>query len=214
MRHYNIPTQQSRRTVDCFPLTRPSPNVAASVDIRDRLERKLLQMSAILLFVGSAGWCRPVLGELRSLILVSPAAASIHHAVLVTPHFAIDAADLSAGKFWEPNGFKRFLDEQTSPFCHYERVAPNEAAGCFRGVRTVRSSSWQGSVGGGSEAPSGRGRKSKLEAEHPGGHVPIKAKFAEFFGKSLTRHSERVWRPSLLEELLIAVATEPTSSPR
>jgi hypothetical protein len=24
-----IPTQQSRRTVDCFPLTRPSPNVAA-----------------------------------------------------------------------------------------------------------------------------------------------------------------------------------------
>src|SRR5580692_10758215 len=57
------------------------------------------------------------------------------------------------------------------PSVDYERVAPNEAAGSFRGVRTVRSSSWQGSVGGGSEAPSGRGRKSKLEAEHPGGHV-------------------------------------------
>ena len=87
------------------------------------------------------------------------------------------------------------------PSVDYERVAPNEAAGSFRGVRTVRSSSWQGSVGGGSEAPSGRGRKSKLEAEHPGGHVPIKAKFAEFFGKSITRHSERVWRPSLLRRI-------------
>ena len=48
------------------------------IDIRDRLERKLLRMSAILLFVGSVGWCWPVLSELRSLILVSPAAASIH----------------------------------------------------------------------------------------------------------------------------------------
>ena len=44
-------------------------------DIRDGLERKLLRMSVILLFVGSLGWCWPVLSELRSLILVSPAAA-------------------------------------------------------------------------------------------------------------------------------------------
>jgi hypothetical protein len=27
------------------------------------------------------------------------------------PQFAINAADSSAGKFWEPNGFRRFLDE-------------------------------------------------------------------------------------------------------
>jgi hypothetical protein len=33
------------------------------------------------------------------------------NAVLVAPQFAINAADSSAGKFWEPNGFKRFLDE-------------------------------------------------------------------------------------------------------
>ena len=33
------------------------------------------------------------------------------NAVLVAPQFAVNAADLSAGKFWEPNGFKRFLDE-------------------------------------------------------------------------------------------------------
>jgi hypothetical protein len=48
------------------------------IDIRDRLERKLLRMSTILLFVGSVGWCWPVLSELRSLISVSPAVASIH----------------------------------------------------------------------------------------------------------------------------------------
>ncbi len=37
--------------------------------------------------------------------------ASGANVVLVAPQFAFDAADLSAGKFWEPNGFKRFLDE-------------------------------------------------------------------------------------------------------
>jgi hypothetical protein len=37
--------------------------------------------------------------------------ASGANAVLVAPQFAFDAADSSAGKFWEPNGFKRFLDE-------------------------------------------------------------------------------------------------------
>src|SRR3984957_10559049 len=29
----------------------------------------------------------------------------------VAPQLAVNAADSSAGKFWEPNGFKRFLDE-------------------------------------------------------------------------------------------------------
>ncbi len=33
------------------------------------------------------------------------------NAVLVAPQFAVDAADSSAGKFWEPDGFKHFLDE-------------------------------------------------------------------------------------------------------
>ena len=33
------------------------------------------------------------------------------NAVLVAPQFAINAANSSAGKFWEPNGFRRFLDE-------------------------------------------------------------------------------------------------------
>ena len=37
------------------------------INIRDGLERKLLRMSVILMFVGSLGWCWPVLNELRSI---------------------------------------------------------------------------------------------------------------------------------------------------
>lgn len=33
------------------------------------------------------------------------------NAVLVAPQFAVDALDSSAGKFWEPGSFARFLDE-------------------------------------------------------------------------------------------------------
>jgi hypothetical protein len=33
------------------------------------------------------------------------------NAVLLAPQFAVNAADSSAGKFWQPGGFKRFIDE-------------------------------------------------------------------------------------------------------
>ena len=33
------------------------------------------------------------------------------NAVLLAPQLAVNAADSSAGKFWQPGGFKRFLDE-------------------------------------------------------------------------------------------------------
>src|SRR6476659_1678998 len=36
------------------------------------------------------------------------------NAVLLAPQLAVDAADSSAGKFWQPNGFKRFMDESAS----------------------------------------------------------------------------------------------------
>jgi hypothetical protein len=36
------------------------------------------------------------------------------NAVLLAPQLAVDAADSSAGKFWQPGGFKRFMDESTS----------------------------------------------------------------------------------------------------
>lgn len=36
------------------------------------------------------------------------------NAVLLAPQLAVDAADSSAGKFWQPNGFKRFMEESTA----------------------------------------------------------------------------------------------------
>ena len=35
------------------------------------------------------------------------------NAVLLAPQLAVDAADSSAGKFWQPGGFKRFMAEST-----------------------------------------------------------------------------------------------------
>jgi hypothetical protein len=43
--------------------------------------------------------------------LPAQVSASGANAVLVAPQFAVNAADSSAGKFWEPGGFKRFVDE-------------------------------------------------------------------------------------------------------
>ena len=33
------------------------------------------------------------------------------NAVLLAPQLAVDAANSSAGKFWQPGGLKRFIDE-------------------------------------------------------------------------------------------------------
>jgi hypothetical protein len=38
------------------------------------------------------------------------------NAVLLAPQFAVDARDSSAGKFWQPGGFARFLDEANGHF--------------------------------------------------------------------------------------------------
>lgn len=48
------------------------------------------------------------------------------NAVLLAPQMAVDAADSSAGKFWQPNGFKRFMEESAS---HLARLYgdPNSA---------------------------------------------------------------------------------------
>jgi hypothetical protein len=36
------------------------------------------------------------------------------NAVLLAPQMAVDAADSSAGKFWQPGGFKRFMEESVT----------------------------------------------------------------------------------------------------
>jgi hypothetical protein len=59
-------------------LLQPSKKPTNPIGIRYGFERRLFRVSTIVLFVGSVGCCLPVLSELRSLISVSPAAASIH----------------------------------------------------------------------------------------------------------------------------------------
>jgi hypothetical protein len=48
------------------------------------------------------------------------------NAVLLAPQMAVDAADSSAGKFWQPNGLKRFMEESAT---HLARLYgdPNSA---------------------------------------------------------------------------------------
>ena len=48
------------------------------------------------------------------------------NAILLAPQMAVDAADSSAGKFWQPGGFKRFMAESAD---HLARVTgdPNSA---------------------------------------------------------------------------------------
>jgi hypothetical protein len=41
------------------------------------------------------------------------------NAILLAPQMAVDAADSSAGKFWQPGGFKRFIEESAN---HLARV--------------------------------------------------------------------------------------------
>jgi hypothetical protein len=40
------------------------------------------------------------------------------NAVLLAPQLAVDAFDSSAGKFWQPGGFKRFMDESAGQLAH------------------------------------------------------------------------------------------------
>src|SRR6516165_11253812 len=48
------------------------------------------------------------------------------NAVLLAPQMAVDAADSSAGKFWQPGGLKRFMAESAE---HLARLSgdPNNA---------------------------------------------------------------------------------------
>jgi len=41
------------------------------------------------------------------------------NAVLLAPQLAVDAADSSAGKFWQPDGFKRFMAESAEQFAKF-----------------------------------------------------------------------------------------------
>ena len=66
---------------------------------------------------------RDVVGRQR---VVAQMTASGLDAALVVPQFAVDALDSSAGHFWDPGGFARFLDEaagQLAAFSGQDRDA-------------------------------------------------------------------------------------------
>jgi len=46
------------------------------------------------------------------------------NAVLLAPQMAVDAADSSAGKFWQPGGFKRFMDESVGNLASSMAIPP------------------------------------------------------------------------------------------
>ena len=57
------------------------------------------------------------------------------NAVLLAPQLAVNAADSSAGKFWQPGGFKRFMDESAS---HLARLTGDpESAQAFANMPVV-----------------------------------------------------------------------------
>jgi hypothetical protein len=57
------------------------------------------------------------------------------NAVLLAPQLAVDAADSSAGKFWQPGGFKRFMDESVG---HLARLYGDpKSAGAFANMPIV-----------------------------------------------------------------------------
>ena len=43
------------------------------------------------------------------------------NAILLAPQMAVDAADSSAGKFWQPGGFKRFIEESANHLARAHR---------------------------------------------------------------------------------------------
>jgi hypothetical protein len=63
--------------------------------------------------------------------------ASGINAVLVAPQFAVDAVDSSAGKFWEPGGFGRFLDEAANRLARLHGDRDPELAAKFAAMPIV-----------------------------------------------------------------------------
>lgn len=67
---------------------------------------------------------------LRRQRVAAQVAASGLDAALVAPQFAVDALDSSAGHFWDPGGFARFMDEAAA---HLGAMSGRPAAAFARG---------------------------------------------------------------------------------
>ena len=119
------------------------------------------------------------------------------NAILLAPQMAVDAADSSAGKFWQPGGFKRFMEESAS---HLARLTgdPNRAR-AFANMPIVivgysggfLPTAWSLEVGGVSERVRGVVLLDAVYGEMDKFASWIESHRSGFFVSAYTRHTAR-----------------------
>jgi len=138
------------------------------------------------------------------------------NAVLLAPQMAVDAADSSAGKFWQPGGFKRFMAESAE---HLARVTgdPNSAR-AFANMPIVivgysggfLPTAWSLEVGGISDRVRGVVLLDAVYGELDKFASWIDGHRSGFFVSAYTRHTARRDRElmSMLRQKGISVAED------
>ncbi|MBP0114060.1 alpha/beta hydrolase [Bradyrhizobium vignae] len=138
------------------------------------------------------------------------------NAVLLAPQMAVDAADSSAGKFWQPGGFKRFMAESAD---HLARLTgdPNSAR-AFANMPIVivgysggfLPTAWSLEVGGISDRVRGVVLLDAVYGEMDKFASWIESHRSGFFVSSYTRYTARRDRElmSMLRQKGISVAED------
>lgn len=138
------------------------------------------------------------------------------NAVLLAPQMAVDAADSSAGKFWQPGGFKRFMAESAE---HLARITgdPNGAR-AFANMPIVivgysggfLPTAWSLQVGGISDRVRGVVLLDAVYGELDKFASWIESHRSGFFVSSYTRHTARRDRElmSMLRQKGISVSED------
>ncbi|WP_407194220.1 alpha/beta hydrolase [Bradyrhizobium sp. STM 3566] len=138
------------------------------------------------------------------------------NAVLLAPQMAVDAADSSAGKFWQPGGFKRFMAESAD---HLARLTgdPNSAR-AFANMPIVivgysggfLPTAWSLEVGGISDRVRGVVLLDAIYGEMDKFASWIESHRSGFFVSSYTRYTARRDRElmSMLRQKGISVAED------
>lgn len=138
------------------------------------------------------------------------------NAVLLAPQMAVDAADSSAGKFWQPGGFKRFMAEATD---HLARLSGDpDSARAFANMPIVivgysggfLPTAWSLEVGGISDRVRGVVLLDAIYGELDKFASWIESHRSGFFVSSYTRYTARRDRElmSMLRQKGISVAED------
>ncbi|UPJ65290.1 alpha/beta hydrolase [Bradyrhizobium sp. 191] len=138
------------------------------------------------------------------------------NAVLLAPQMAVDAADSSAGKFWQPGGFKRFMAESAD---HLARLSGDpESARAFANMPIVivgysggfLPTAWSLEVGGIGDRVRGVVLLDAIYGELDKFASWIESHRSGFFVSSYTRYTARRDRElmSMLRQKGISVAED------